>query len=60
MGRAGGSYEQGKDGKKKLLEHTKDASPVNVKKTKLERHQEAGNIAEQPAADKTSAKQAKE
>jgi len=36
MGRAGGSYEQPKKGKKKLLEQTKGADPVDGTSTRLE------------------------
>ena len=36
MGRAGGSYEVQKSGKKKLLEQTKEAKPVSGKTSRLE------------------------
>jgi len=52
MGRAGGSYEVQKSGKKKLLEQTKEAEPASGKTSRLEEQE----ISQKASANKTGTK----
>jgi len=45
MGRAGGNYEQSKTGKRKRLDGTKAAKPVDGKSTRIEEQEAAAKAA---------------